>query len=732
MIEGADLAEVLHSAVREAMRRLNAVTAAVYLLDEHRDELRLALAAGSPPSLFTFAGRMGLDAPRATAHAVRSGTTAVLIDPDPADPDQKHVRPYPYAALAAPVTAGDQRFGALTVLRAEDRGSFSTAERDKLEEVGDELARVLARLVEGGVTVAAGPMPMLIPPQADIDTSVCTPGWGVPGVPGSAGTSMMYPLRRLAGLLNRATAMEDVVAAAQYCVMAPLGAQALVLASAAEGRLWVLGHCGASSDIVRGLHGLRMNDRTPATEVFRGRPLFVPTGCSPPDDGLSDGRPRTEVYVPLMGDRQLIDLPVVGRRHIVGVCCLVFGAPRDFPPEERALLAMMAGLLGEAVDRVELSARQRAVAECLQRTLLPPVLPDLPRLVTTARYRPATVASQVGGDWYDVIELADDRAVLVVGDVEGHAMESAAVMGQVRTATASYATEGHRPAAVLERTGRLLARLRTDLTVTCCVVSLDTLDGTAEVALAGHPPPRVRGPDGTMGVLDAPANLPLGVCPTGVYQGREHTLESGAMLMLYTNGLVGWDTADADVHGRALLGSADQGSAPDLEQLADSVIAELSAPWQRRDDAVLLLALYEGSGDRDGRRVGSLHLRRHDLRGVGTARRFVHDRLSSWGLQNMSDALELVVSETVTNALVHAGSDVDVRLRAFADHIRLEVRDSDTNPPIPSPLSLAEEENAEAEHGRGMLIVEALAEMWSSSPTGLGKTVSMSVPIAPP
>ncbi|WP_425264297.1 PP2C family protein-serine/threonine phosphatase [Streptomyces bungoensis] len=247
--------------------------------------------------------------------------------------------------------------------------------------------------------------------------------------------------------------------------------------------------------------------------------LFVPNRV-PVDPGAFRAFARV-----IARDRQLIDLPVDGGRQVVGVCCLAFDAPRDFPPEERALLGMMAGLLGAAVDRVELSARQRAVAECLQRTLLPPVLPDLPRLVTTARYRPATVTSKVGGDWYDVIRLSDDRAVLVVGDVEGHAMESAALMGQDRTATASYATEGHRPAAVIERTGRLLARLRTDLTVTCCVVSLDTLDGTAEVALAGHPPPRVRRPDGTIGVLDAPANLPLGVCPAGVYQGREHTLE---------------------------------------------------------------------------------------------------------------------------------------------------------------------------------------------------------------
>ncbi|MFF4653381.1 SpoIIE family protein phosphatase [Streptomyces sp. NPDC001380] len=731
MISGADLAGVLHSAVREAMHRLRAVTAAVYLLDERHGELRLAMASGSPPSLFTFAGRMGLDAPRATARAVASGTTAVLVDPDPADPAQEHVRPYPYTALSAPVTSGNRRFGALTVLRVEDRGSFSAAERDGLGEVGDELARVLAGLVEDGVTVAAGPMPMLIPPEADIDTSVYTPGWGVPGVPGSAGTSMMYPLRRLADLLNRARAMEDVVAAGRYCVMAPLGARALVLASATEGRLWVLGHCGASSDIVRGLHGVRMSDRTPATEAFRGRPLFVPRDPSPLDDGRSGGQPHTEVYLPLTGDGQLIELPVVGRQHVVGVCCLAFDGPRDFPPEERVLLGMMAGLLGAAVDRVELGARQRAAAEYLQRSLLPPALPDLPRLATTARYRPATVTSGVGGDWYDVIRLADDHAVLVVGDVEGHSMESAAVMGQVRTATASYATEGHRPAAVIERTGRLLARLRTDLTVTCCVVSLDTVDGTAEVALAGHPPPLVRGPDGRVGVLDAPANLPLGVCPAGVYRGREHLLESGALLMLYTNGLVDWDTADADACGRALLGPGDQGSAPDLERLADLVVSEVSAPWQRRDDAVLLLALYEGAGDRDEPRAGSLHLCRHDLRGVRTARTFVHDRLSSWGLEDMSDALELVVSETVTNALVHAGSDVDVRLRAFADHIRLEVRDSDTNPPVPSPLSLAEEENAEAEHGRGLLIVEALAGMWNSSPNGLGKTVSLTMPIAP-
>ncbi|GGT03303.1 SpoIIE family protein phosphatase [Streptomyces chromofuscus] len=729
-IHGTDLAEVLHCAAREARRRLNAVAAAVYLLDERRRELRLALAGGSAPSFFTFPGRMGLDMPSASVRAWKSGRVAVLIDPDPVGPGQKHTLPYPYTALSAPVTAGGRRFGALTVLRPETYGDYLPAERAELEDTGRRLARALTRLVEDGVSVVAGPMPMLVPPQADVDTSVCTPGWGVRSVPGSAGTSMMYPLRRLAELLNRATTMEDVVAAAQYCVMAPMRAQALVLVSAGEGRLWVLGHSGDSSRMVRALHGVGVDERTPAAEAFHGRPLFITGDHSPDADLLAAGPTRTEAHLPLIGDGQFVDLPMAGGRRVVAVCCLAFSGPRSFPPEERALLGMMAGLLGAAVERVELSARQRQVAQCLQRFLLPSNLPDLPRLTTTARYRPAGVKSMVGGDWYDVIKLAGDRAVLVVGDVEGHAMESAAVMGQVRTAMASYATEGHRPTAVITRTGGLLDKLGTDLTVTCCVVALDTLDGTAEVALAGHPAPLVRRPDGSIRALDSPANVPLGVFMENRFQGREHTLEPGSVLMLYTNGLVDSPSADPEGCAQALLASGDGGPPPDLEQLADLIVAELTAPQQRRDDAVLLLARYEGTLGQEPR-VAGLHIQRRDLRGVRAARTFVHDHLDSWGLQDLSDSLELVVSEVVTNALIHAGSDVDVRLRAFADHVRLEVRDSDSNPPIPSPLSLTEEENAETEHGRGLLIVEALVEEWNSSPNGLGKTVSLNLPILP-
>jgi GAF domain-containing protein/anti-sigma regulatory factor (Ser/Thr protein kinase) len=719
--------EVLHHAVREARRRLDAVAAAVYLVDDRRD-LRLALTGGSAPSFFTFPGRMAPDATSATARAWATGKAATLIDPDPAGPDQQHVLPYPYTALSAPVAATGRRFGALTVLRLETKGGYRPAEREALEDIGDRLARALAGLADDGVAVAAGPTPMLVPPDAEVDTSVYTPDWGVRSVPGSAGTSMMFPLRRLAELLNRATTMNDVVAAAEYCIMSPLRAEAIVLVQEREGRLWVLGHSGASSNMSRTLHGAGAGDRTPAALAFRGRPLYVTEERSSAHDEPGTGEARTEAYLPLTGDGQFVDLPFADRTQVVAVCCLSFSGQRRFPPDERALLGMMAGLLGAAVERVALGAEQRGVAQFLQRFLLPSQLPDLPRLVTAARYRAADGTSKVGGDWFDVFKIADDCAVLIIGDVEGHAMESAAVMGQVRTAMASYAVEGHRPPALIDRTGRVLAALGTGLTVTCCVVALDTSDGTAEVALAGHPTPLVRRRDGTLGSLDAPANVPLGVSAAHTYQGREHTLQAGSVLMLYTNGLVASPAAGPEACAQALLGSDDR-SASDLEDLADKIVSDLRSPEQRRDDAALLLARYDGARRKDEPRAAGLHIQRRDLRGVKETRRFVHDQLGSWGLEHMADAVELAASEIVTNALIHAGSDVDVRLRAFTDHLRLEVRDSDANPPIPSSLSLAEDEIPEAEHGRGLLIVDAVADEWTSHPNGQGKTVSMKMSI---
>jgi anti-sigma regulatory factor (Ser/Thr protein kinase)/GAF domain-containing protein len=729
-ILGADLAASLHCALREALYGLDAVTAIVHLLNEDRTELRAAMLVGTAPSLFTVPARMALDGPYAAARALAAGGTAVVLDPDPRSRNDRDAPPYPYVAVAVPVATANHRFGALTVLRLETRGRCEAADCVRLEDIGAGLAVALAGLAEGGAVIEAGHMPVLVY-AVGADAAASPPDWGVPGVPGSAGVSLMYPLRQLADMLNQATTMDQVVRAARFCLMTPFRADALVLASAGEGRLWVLGHSGTSSGIVRTLHGSELYERTPAADAaVRGRPRFIP-GNGPHaagPDGAGDGS-GTDVYLPLIAGGNVIGIHREWRKEAVGVCCLSFTGNRRFLPEERVVLTMMAGLLGAAVERVELSRRQHALAECIQRRLLPPTLSELPRLTSTARYRPATATSGVGGDWYDVIVLPHDRVVLVVGDVEGHAIESAALMGQVRSAVVAYATEGHPPAVVVDRTSRLLAELRAELLVTCCVVALDTADGMAEVALAGHPAPLVRGSDGGVGILEAPANVPMGVAQPWPYRAREHTLEPGALLMLYSNGLLDRCASDLEAAAAELLGSGGSEAGADLEQLADRLIGDVRDPLQRRDDAVLLLARWEGCEGGNVPRTAQLHIQRRDLRGVGTAREFVDDRLRSWGLAEMSDDLQLIVSEIVTNALIHAGSEVDVRLRGFADRVRLEVRDSDSNPPVPSPVSLTEEGNARAEHGRGLFIVEALASAWDSSPNGRGKTVWLDVPI---
>jgi hypothetical protein len=317
-----------------------------------------------------------------------------------------------------------------------------------LQRTGDQLAAVLAGLAERGTAVTAGPLPALVPIWPASDTAGNTPGWGVPGAPGSAGTSMMYPVRRLTELLNRATTPDDIVEAAQWSVMAPFGARALALVTVDQGHLWVLGHSGASSGTVRRLHGARTDAESPVTDALHGLPHFpAASGAPAAGSGRTVGEPRAEAHLPLPGSLRVGDLAAGEQRTVVGVCCLSFPGPRTFPTEERAVLGMVAQSLGAAVERGELSSKQREVAQCLQRTLLPPRLPEVPRLTTAARYWPTTATSKVGGDWYDVIPLPGERMALVVGDVEGHSMESAAVLGQVRSAVAAYASEDHPPAS---------------------------------------------------------------------------------------------------------------------------------------------------------------------------------------------------------------------------------------------------------------------------------------------
>ncbi len=543
--------------------------------------------------------------------------------------------------------------------------------------------------------------------------------WGLPDIPGSYETTLMYQLHKLSEALNRARDVAAVADAARARIMEPYRARSLVITSFADGRLWVAAHHGTAP-----AGSVRCTGRPPTAPPRTPTPCAAGTcACSriaPHSSPPTPTRPTTGA-VPGRTCRSAGENPV-------GVCSLGFPAERSFSPEEQATVMMMASLLAQALERVRLDEGKSALAESVQKWLLPRVLGDLPDLVTTARYLPASSTSGVGGDWYDVITLPDRTICLIVGDVEGHNVESAVLMGQLRSAMLAYAREGHGPAAVLARTGDLLAELATELLATCCFVRVDTDRGVVEVASAGHPPPLVRRADGSVGIPEVPVGVPLGVGTGAAYRSVEFPLEPGTLLLLYTDGLTTARGADLMPRVREILMADHPDPGHHLEGLADRLVATLPAPPERRDDVALLLARYEAAASRPTSRFARMEIQRHDLLGVRAARRFVRESLRGWHHGDIADELELMVSEVVTNALVHADSQVDLRLREGPDHIRLEVRDSDVTPPVPSPISGSDQENARAEHGRGLLIVESLAAAWGTSPSGRGKTVWLELP----
>ncbi|MDX2546888.1 ATP-binding SpoIIE family protein phosphatase [Streptomyces sp. WI04-05B] len=313
-----------------------------------------------------------------------------------------------------------------------------------------------------------------------------------------------------------------------------------------------------------------------------------------------------------------------------------------------------------------------------------------------------------------MVNLPDGTVGLVIGDVEGHTPRAAATMGQIRTAIRAYAAEGHRPADVLTRTNRLLTDLGIDLLATCCCVWLDLEAETAEIFSAGHPAPLLGRPSDRFAPPDLPQGAPLGVWPDTSYRSVQIPLPEGTVLVLYTNGLVHSHSMDLDEGVAALHARLAASGDLRLEVLADH---------RRDDDTALLIAHFPGLRADRRQRVGRTFVQRHDLRAVADVRRFLRTQARKWNWEAFLSDLELAVTELVTNALVHADSEVEIRLREYADRLRVDVRDSDPRPPLPTPVLASGETDRESEHGRGLLIVDALASSWGNSPSGHGKSV---------
>jgi anti-sigma regulatory factor (Ser/Thr protein kinase) len=355
---------------------------------------------------------------------------------------------------------------------------------------------------------------------------------------------------------------------------------------------------------------------------------------------------------------------------------------------------------------------EHELAANLQRSLLPRTLPRLPGCVAVARYLPATAGLEVGGDWYDVIPLSDRFVALVIGDVQGHSPEAATLMGQIRTAIRAYAVEGHPPDVVVSHANRLLLGMDTDAFVTCCYVALDTEEGDAWFVRAGHLPPLLRAPDGsTREVLDE-GGPPLGVLADAEFPMTTAGLAPGTMLALFTDGLVESSSLHLEDGMRRVSEALSAADPSDADRMADELIGGAE---RRDDDVALLLLRYDGTTVRP-LRAGWAVWRLPDA--VMHARRFTARTMRSWRVKQEADSVLLVVSELVTNAVVHTRGEVRLDLTLSGDRLRVAVSDS-------SPRAPARQASVdwEATGGRGLLLVEAVSDTWGSVPLSGGKQV---------
>jgi len=289
-------------------------------------------------------------------------------------------------------------------------------------------------------------------------------------------------------------------------------------------------------------------------------------------------------------------LPLRGRGRIAGLLSL-FNGPGRSPISTDALATAqeVAARAGLALDNARLYREQRSLAEGLQRSLLtPPPEPDHVQIVV--RYVPAAQAAQVGGDWYDAFLQHSGATVLVIGDVVGHDTRAAAAMGQIRTIVRTIgAQDDQGPAAILRRADAVMETLVVGTAATVAVARLEQTPDELERGItrlrwsnAGHPPPFVINPDGTVYPLTGlRADLLLGVRPDARRREFEAILDRDSVVVLYTDGLVERRDQDLDHGLQRLQDTLEDLAGRDLDDLCDELLARM-LPDDLGDDVALV------------------------------------------------------------------------------------------------------------------------------------------------
>ncbi len=422
-------------------------------------------------------------------------------------------------------------------------------------------------------------------------------------------------------------------------------------------------------------------------------------------------------------------VPLMARGTTLGVAVFVRlltpESPDVFDRDDVTLVQELTSRAAVCVDNARRYTRERTTALALQRSLLPQAVGGQAAVEFASRYLPALSQAGVGGDWFDVIPLSGTRVALVVGDVVGHGIHASVTMGRLRTAVWTLADVDLPPDELLTHLDDLVGHLATaesetggEIGATCLYTVYDPVSRHCTIAAAGHPPPVLLRPDGTVEVLEVTAGPILGVGGLP-FEATELELPEGSVLALYTDGLVEARTVDVD-EGTAALCAALAVPAESLDLMCDTVLKSC-LPENPTDDVALLVARTRAL-DADQVAVWDLPA---DPAVVATARQYALGQLTRWGLDETAFVTELVVSELVTNAIRYGGPPIQLRLIRDRSLI-CEVSDaSSTSPHLRRARTYDE-------GGRGLLLVAQLTDRWGTRPSGTGKTIWAEQPLSFP
>ncbi|MFE9768020.1 SpoIIE family protein phosphatase [Streptomyces sp. NPDC005808] len=429
---------------------------------------------------------------------------------------------------------------------------------------------------------------------------------------------------------------------------------------------------------------------------------------------------------PVRGERLLLDhgihslitVPLRASGVVLGLVTFYRSGKLDpFEGDDLSLAEELVAHAAVCLDNARRYTREHAMAEALQRSLLPRGVPDHEAVEAAYRYLPARAG--VGGDWFDVIPLSGARVALVVGDVVGHGIQAAATMGRLRTAIHNFSALDLPPDELLARLDDLVDRLDGEGPVegggpgitgsTCLYAVYDPTSGCCTMARAGHPLPAVVTPDGVATFPEMPPGPPLGLGGLP-FETAELQLPAGSRLMFYTDGLLEAHRDDIDVGIEILRRTV---TVPDrsAEETCDAVL-DAMLPARSSDDVTLLVVRTRSL---DSQQIASWDVP-SDPAAVSAVRSALTRMLTEWRLDDLGFSTELILSELVTNAIRHANAPIRVRLLRTRSLI-CEVSDASSTSPHMRRAAMTDE------GGRGLFLVAQLAQRWGTRYTSAGKVI---------